>query len=86
MSQLGFDEDGDPIDLPPMAVGWRVRRMTGKRGAPGLVYGSSGVPGDAGAGGSGCSTGREKGADVPTDVPRVRGQVHDGVSAAPEAH
>src|SRR5262245_42709149 len=44
MSQLGFDEDGDPIDLPPTAVGWRVRRMTGKRGAPGLVYGSDGVP------------------------------------------
>src|SRR5689334_9500776 len=44
MSQLAFDEDGEPIDLPPAAVGWRVRRMKGTRGAPGLVYGSEGVP------------------------------------------
>jgi hypothetical protein len=44
MSQLAFNEDGEPIDLPPTAAGWRVRRMKGTRGAPGLVYGSNGAP------------------------------------------
>jgi len=44
MSQLAFDEDGEPIDLPPVAVGWRVKRMKATRGAPGLVYGSNGAP------------------------------------------
>ena len=44
MSQLAFNEDGDPIELPPVATGWRVKRMRGTRGAPGLVYGADGAP------------------------------------------
>ena len=44
MSQLAFDENGEPVDLPPTAAGWRVRRMKGTRSAPGLVYGSDGAP------------------------------------------
>src|SRR6185436_6086776 len=44
MSQLAFNEDGDPIELPPAATGWRVKRMRGTRGAPGLVYASDGAP------------------------------------------
>src|ERR1043165_7125129 len=44
MSQLAFNEDGDPIELPPTATGWRVKRMRGRRGAAGLVYGADGAP------------------------------------------
>src|SRR6185436_5990258 len=44
MSQLAFNEDGDPIELPAAATGWRVKRMRGTRGAPGLVYGADGAP------------------------------------------
>lgn len=42
MAQLAFDEVGEPIDLPPATMGWRIRHMKGTRGAPGLVYGSEG--------------------------------------------
>jgi hypothetical protein len=44
MSHLAFDEDGEPIDLPSVATGWRVKRMKATRGAPGLVYGGDGAP------------------------------------------
>src|SRR5690242_1359007 len=44
MAQLAFNENGDPIELPPTAAGWRVKRMRGSRGAPGLVYGRDGTP------------------------------------------
>lgn len=43
MSDLAFNLNGDPFDVPPHAVGWRVRRMKAK-GAPEVVYGRNGQP------------------------------------------
>jgi hypothetical protein len=35
---LAYDDKGDPITVPPEAVAWRVRRMTGRRGRPSAIY------------------------------------------------
>lgn len=35
---LARDENGDPISVPPEAVAWRVRRLTGRRGRPSAIY------------------------------------------------
>jgi hypothetical protein len=43
MSELAFNLNGDPFDIPADAVGWRVRRMKAK-GAPEVVYGRNGQP------------------------------------------
>jgi hypothetical protein len=37
---LAFDTNGDPIDLPPNAIAWRVRRGGGRRGRPSHVFDS----------------------------------------------
>lgn len=43
---LAWSQSGDPIELPPTAVLWRVRRLNGgpRGGAPELVYGEDGLP------------------------------------------
>ena len=43
-SELAFNANGEPFDLPDAATGWRVRRLRGGRGAPELVYGRDGRP------------------------------------------
>ena len=43
MSDLAFNLNGDPFDVPPDAVGWRVRKMKLK-GAPEVAYGRNGQP------------------------------------------
>ncbi|MFT3693967.1 MAG: hypothetical protein QM831_12560 [Kofleriaceae bacterium] len=43
MSELAFNLNGDPFEIPPGAAGWRVRRMKAK-GAPEVVYGRNGQP------------------------------------------
>src|SRR5262245_17977588 len=43
MSELWFDCEGNPIDVPPEAVGWHVRRVVA-RGRPQLVYDGDGLP------------------------------------------
>jgi hypothetical protein len=43
MSELAFNINGDPFDVPANAIGWRVRKMKAK-GAPEVVYGRSGQP------------------------------------------
>ena len=43
MSELAFNLNGDPFDVPPNAVGWRVRKMKSK-GAPEVAYGRNGQP------------------------------------------
>lgn len=43
MSDLAFNLNGDPFEVPSNAVGWRVRRMKAK-GAPEVVYGRNGQP------------------------------------------
>ena len=43
MSELAFNMNGEPFELPPTATGWRVRRMKHK-GAPEVVYGRDGLP------------------------------------------
>jgi len=35
---LANDENGNPIDVPPDAVGWRVRCSGGRRGRPRNIY------------------------------------------------
>jgi hypothetical protein len=35
---LANDIEGNPLDLPPEAVAWRVRRRSGKQGRPQCVY------------------------------------------------
>jgi hypothetical protein len=42
-SELAFNLNGEPFDVPANAVGWRVRRMKSK-GAPEVVYGRNGLP------------------------------------------
>lgn len=37
---LAFNFEGDAFEVPPTAVGWRVKRMRTK-GAPELVYSSA---------------------------------------------
>jgi hypothetical protein len=43
MSELAFNLNGEPFELPAAAVGWRVRRIKG-RGAPEVVYSREGIP------------------------------------------
>lgn len=43
MSELAFNLNGDAFDVPPNAVGWRVRKMKSK-GAPEVAYGRNGQP------------------------------------------
>ncbi|MEJ7598482.1 MAG: hypothetical protein WKG01_11280 [Kofleriaceae bacterium] len=43
MSELAFNANGDPFEVPAIVTGWRVRRMK-PRGAPELVYGRDGRP------------------------------------------
>jgi len=43
MSDLAFNLNGDPFEVPAHAAGWRVRRMKNK-GAPEVVYGRNGQP------------------------------------------
>src|SRR5437899_2297037 len=35
---LAYDANGNPIDVPPEAVAWRVRRGGGRRGRPRHVF------------------------------------------------
>ncbi len=41
---LAHDESGRPLDVPPTAIGWLVRRHAGGRGRPGAVYDGDGRP------------------------------------------
>jgi hypothetical protein len=43
MSELAFNLNGEPFDLPLTAIGWRVRKFKSK-GAPEVVYGRQGTP------------------------------------------
>src|SRR5262245_47660655 len=43
MSKLAFNSEGEPIDVPPSAVAWQVRRP-GTRGRAEVVYGTNGLP------------------------------------------
>ena len=43
MSELAFNLNGDPFDVPANAAGWRVRKMKTK-GAPEVAYGRNGQP------------------------------------------
>jgi hypothetical protein len=43
MSELAFNLNGEPFELPGAAVGWRVRKMKPK-GAPEVVYSRDGIP------------------------------------------
>src|SRR4051812_33362883 len=43
MSELAFNMNGEPFEVPGTATGWRVRRMKHK-GAPQVVYGRDGLP------------------------------------------
>jgi hypothetical protein len=43
MSEIWLDSAGHPIDAPPSAVAWLVRRVL-RRGRPQLVYGRDGRP------------------------------------------
>lgn len=43
MSELAFNLNGDPFEVPANAAGWRVRRMK-QKGAPEVVYGRNGLP------------------------------------------
>jgi hypothetical protein len=44
MIPLAFNFDGEAFELPPTAVGWRVKRLRAGKGAPELVYNSDGLP------------------------------------------
>ena len=44
MSELAYNTNGEPFDVPEAVTGWRVRRLRGGRGAPELVYGRDGRP------------------------------------------
>lgn len=43
MSELAFNMNGEPFEVPAAATGWRVRRMK-QKGAPEAVYGRDGLP------------------------------------------
>src|SRR5438270_12016318 len=43
MSELAFNMNGEPFEVPTAATGWRVRRMK-EKGAPTVVYGRDGLP------------------------------------------
>ncbi len=46
MSELAFDANGEPFELPATAAYWRVRRFrnVGARGGPEVVFGRDGSP------------------------------------------
>src|SRR5688572_26921026 len=46
MSELAFDANGEPFDLPATAAYWRVRRFRniGARGGPEVVFARDGSP------------------------------------------
>lgn len=41
---LAHDDEGLPVEVPPVAVGWLVRRHGGGKGRPGAVYDGEGRP------------------------------------------
>jgi hypothetical protein len=43
MSELAYNLNGEPFEVPGAAVGWRVRKLKSK-GAPEVVYGNEGTP------------------------------------------
>ena len=43
MSDLAFNVNGEPFEVPPGAASWRVRKLRTK-GAPEVVYGREGTP------------------------------------------
>src|ERR1051325_11028756 len=43
MSDLAFNMNGEPFELPPTMAAWRVRKLKPK-GAPEVVYGRDGLP------------------------------------------
>src|SRR5215468_9539424 len=43
MSELAFNINGEPFELPPTMTAWRVRKLKPK-GAPDVVYGRDGLP------------------------------------------
>lgn len=43
MSELAFNLNGEPFEVPDAAVAWRVRRLK-RRGAPEVLYGREGTP------------------------------------------
>jgi hypothetical protein len=43
MSELAFNVNGEPFEVPAGATGWRVRRLK-QKGAPEVVYGRDGLP------------------------------------------
>src|SRR5262249_26345426 len=43
MSELAFNINGEPFDVPPAMAAWRVRKLKPK-GAPEVVYGHDGLP------------------------------------------
>src|SRR4051812_1801378 len=43
MSELAFNLNGEPFEVPETAVAWRVRRLK-RKGAPEVIYGREGTP------------------------------------------
>ena len=43
MSELAFNVNGEPFEVPASAIGWRVKSLKAK-GAPEVVYGRDGLP------------------------------------------
>jgi len=43
MSELAFNLNGEPFEVPGTAISWRVRKLKPK-GAPEVVYGREGTP------------------------------------------
>src|ERR1043166_3001894 len=43
MSDLAYNLNGEPFELPPTMAAWRVRKLKPK-GAPEVVYGRDGLP------------------------------------------
>jgi hypothetical protein len=43
MSELAYNLNGESFEVPPGAIGWRVRKLKAK-GAPEVVYGRDGIP------------------------------------------
>src|SRR5690349_5679877 len=41
---LAHDDEGLPVEVPPVAAGWLVRRHGGGKGRPGAVYDGEGRP------------------------------------------
>jgi hypothetical protein len=43
MSEIAFNVNGEPFEVPPAMAAWRVRKLKPK-GAPEVVYGRDGLP------------------------------------------